>query len=451
MSTALATQEQFFSNPLSALDFVDRITGTGVSDAQLSKLGALPAQAWSSLMRVAVHKHGVAAPAGIEIPLPDQKDDAYTTEILEGVGIALGTYLGIASVVAGVLAAICSAAGAPALFFAACSAIFGILALGLAALIAFLKWIIQPELHSSIEFGGKGGTLFRDMLDHHQSTDWAFRDFPQSVASQWEVDRVDIWTGNVVDAIQMHWRGKPGSPYADKRVSGRKFGGGGGQLHQFTLQPGEYIASVKVKAGVVVDSVQFKTNMRVSDRFGGGGGDRETTLGGGDDAQGPVIGLLGRAGGVIDALGVQHALQTHHTVAYGGSGGIPFLINLSGMQRLVRLDVWQGAYIDAIQLHWLNQDGALVSGPMYGGYALGGVGGEKKSIEFAADETIQSLVLRSELYVDHIRVVTNKQTVDFGGHGGTERPAINLGGRKLLGFVGRYTKFVDQFGVIFAD
>ncbi|HLD67689.1 MAG TPA: jacalin-like lectin [Pseudomonas sp.] len=414
------------------------ISGFGLSSNQFKQLSEMGEGAWNSILSVVVHDHGVAAPAGIEIKSPDETDFSRTQTILNTVGISLATICGVIAAVLGLLAII---PGAQPL--AVIAAWFALLAVGIGVLIAFLSWLLVPELHSGIEFGGKGGALFHDELDASKGGEWVFRDYPNSNVSNWEIDRVDLWCGNVLDAIQTHWRGRPGSPVAGASVAGKKLGGGGGQCRSFQLEAGETIQAINVKAGEVVDSIRFHTNKRISDIYGGSGGNREKLL------EGPVIGLLGRAGNVIDAIGVQKMLHTHQTVAYGGNGGVPFLYNLAEMKRLIRINVWHGAYIDAIELYWENNDGAIVSAPMYGGHFIGGVAGTRGTVEFVEGETLSKIEVRSDAYVDRLVFHTSHgKEHAFGGEGGEQQPTIELAGRKLLGIVGRYTRYVDQFGVI---
>lgn len=438
--TSAVTQQLLNDFTQDTYNTVNTISGLCLSSNQFKKLSELDEGSLGSLLSVAVHAHGVTTPAGIEIKSPDETDFSRTQTILNSIGIPISVICGVLSAILGMLAII---PGAQAL--AVIAAWFALLALGIGALIAFLSWLLVPELHSGIEFGGKGGTLFHDELDSSKGGEWVFKDYPGSSASHWEIDHIDIWSGNVLDAIQTHWRGRPASPVAGAMVAGKKFGGGGGRHTSFQLAQGESIQAINVKAGNVVDSIRFHTNTRISDVYGGSGGNREKLL------EGPVLGLLGRAGNVIDAIGVQKILHTHQTVAYGGNGGVPFLYNLTEMRRLVRINVWHGNYIDAIELHWIDNSGAMVSAPMYGGHFIGGVGGTRSTIEFAEGENLSKIEVRADAYVDRLVFHTSfDRQYAFGGQGGTQQPTIELSGQRLLGIVGRYTRYVDQFGVILA-
>ena len=86
-------------------------------------------------------------------------------------------------------------------------------------------------------------------------------------------------------------------------------GGGGGDLAQFTLVSGEYIAAINGTAGCVVDQIYFVTNLRTSVAYGSGTGtDDPCGNGTGFSMAAPagyeIVGLWGSAGALIDHLGV---------------------------------------------------------------------------------------------------------------------------------------------------
>ncbi|KAF3339073.1 jacalin-related lectin 19-like protein [Carex littledalei] len=90
-----------------------------------------------------------------------------------------------------------------------------------------------------------------------------------------------------------------------KEESTDRWGGGGGSLSEFTLQPSEYITSVKGHMGpffgyFVVRSLKFETN------FGAYGpyGKEEGTPFELPAINGKVIGFYGRSAGLLDTLGV---------------------------------------------------------------------------------------------------------------------------------------------------
>ncbi len=322
--------------------------------------------------------------------------------------------------------------------------ILGLLASGISAVALFIGWITFPALVSGIEVGGKGGVVFRDEISRSPDNEnWLFRDYPHTKPTQWELAKIDIWEGNVIDAIQSHWRLVQDGASTSTVVAGVKHGGNGGRRSTFELDPGEYIKSVRLKTGVRVDSIVFETNKKLSRKYGGDGGDRSVML------NGPVAGFLGRKGDVIDALGVQNFLYQHEMIAYGGDGGIPFVLNLSEIQRITHIYYWAGDYVDGIQFAWINKDGKAVEGKKLGMYGVtAGLGPERRVIELGADERLTGLEIASGIYVDRIVFHTNKQSYQFGGGRGELKPKIDLTGRKLLGLVGRYTRYIDKFGVI---
>lgn len=128
--------------------------------------------------------------------------------------------------------------------------------------------------------GGAGGLPFRtDPLDDNE-----------------RIVAVNIWSGNVIDAIQL--------VASDDNVtrSLEKHGGNGGILETYNLDPDEYITGLVLQTGSVVDSLIIKTNKGESKRFGGNGGPTQIPLSIPEDSE--AVGLCGKSGSLVDALGI---------------------------------------------------------------------------------------------------------------------------------------------------
>ena len=63
-----------------------------------------------------------------------------------------------------------------------------------------------------------------------------------------------------------------------------------------------------------------------------------------------VVGFSGRSGGVLDAIGIQDFRYLYERSYQGGSGGIPFIDDMSNMKRLERILYRSGSYVDTLSL-----------------------------------------------------------------------------------------------------
>ncbi|HOU39995.1 MAG TPA: jacalin-like lectin [Promineifilum sp.] len=109
---------------------------------------------------------------------------------------------------------------------------------------------------------------------------------------------VHVFAEWVLDALRLEWVDSNGAPGSHPPI-----GGLGGYHHTFYLDEDEYLTGISGRCGWYVDSVRFHTNKRVSDLFGGEGGEREYTLLASPGEE--VAGLFGRCDWYIDALGLQ--------------------------------------------------------------------------------------------------------------------------------------------------
>ena len=91
---------------------------------------------------------------------------------------------------------------------------------------------------------------------------------------------------------------------ADDTAAGRPpIGGLGGNHHVFYLDDDEFLIGLSGRCGWYVDGIRFHTNKRVSDLYGGQGGEHDFALMAPPEYE--IGGLFGRSGWYIDALGVR--------------------------------------------------------------------------------------------------------------------------------------------------
>lgn len=359
----------------------------------------------------------------VNLEAPRQKTDEQTQRILQGLGIACGAVFGVASTIAGIAAAALAAAGPTMGLSAAIAAI----AAGYASLFGLIGGtlfgimsMIDP-LISTLEKGGQGGTIFND-----------------EVPAGARLMSITLAGGAVIDSIQCRWQLPNGTI-----KEGERHGGSGGSLYPpIVLAKDEVITQVSGRCGTRVDSLTFTTNYRKYGPYGGGGGSDFVLT----PVTGWVVGFSGRSGGVLDAIGIQDFRYLYERSYQGGSGGIPFIDDMSNMKRLERILYRSGSYVDTLQFEWLEQDGTYVTGPEYGGYL--GAGGEKGIVTLQDGEYLLKITGTAGAYLDSITFHTNLGTYGpFGGSGGTPF-SIDLRNRKLIGIIGRYGKYIDGIGAL---
>lgn len=347
--------------------------------------------------------------------------------ILGSCGVASSVALGVVGGFFGVAAALASMAapaalsvvGAPiALLLGIAAAIIGVLG-GIVAGVLGLIALLQP-MESTLEVGGRGGSVFND-----------------SPKEGWRLKRIVIHHGNVVDGIQCVWQCPDGS-----FVTGKHHGGLGGRKSVIELQEGEYVTEVSGTEGNVVDSLCITTNHNKYGPYGGNGG-KSFSL---QPRGGIVTGFYGRSGNLLDAIGIQDALYTYERIYFGGGDGIPLIDDMSDMKQLKRILVRSGSLIDTLQFEWINGQNEYMTGPEYGGYGI--KGGELHTMELQNGEYLTKITGRAGIYLDGVQFHTNLRSfAPLGGSGGTPFE-INLAGKQLLCFIGRYGRFIDGIGVL---
>ena len=109
---------------------------------------------------------------------------------------------------------------------------------------------------------------------------------------------IHIFAEWVVDALRFDY------VHADGATGSRPpVGGLGGQHYVFYLDDDEFLIGLSGRCGWFIDSVRFHTNKRVSDAYGGSGGERDFALMAPPEHE--IAGLFGRSDWYMDALGVR--------------------------------------------------------------------------------------------------------------------------------------------------
>ena len=300
---------------------------------------------------------------------------------------------------------------------------------GLVLLLANTLPLTGQQYGSSTEIvGGGGGSAFADQL-------------PQSGA---RVVEVQINAGNYVDSVQIVLALPDGRSFTTPR-----HGGSGGSRNTFRLDSGEYIVGISGRCGDYIDSIQFQTNRRESQLYGGSGGGRDYQISVPADNQ--VVGFTGRAGIYLDAVGLVFspisALQTSQAQIAGGRGGSPFTDpGMAGGARIVEIRIRSGERIDAVQAVYALPDGRRVEGPQHGGR-----GGKASVFQLDSDEYVTAISGRCGDQVDSLVIQTNKRTSQrFGGRGGRQDYRIEVpSGSLAAGFTGRAGEYIDAIGLTY--
>ncbi len=148
---------------------------------------------------------------------------------------------------------------------------------------AFLFFPIIAIANTSVTLskvsGGSGGSPFVDMA-----------------ANKGRITAITVRSGKFIDRIQLTYQ------YNNGRVIGSPHGGNGGKSKTFKLSKGEFITVFGGRSGKYVDSIYIKTNKGRSRKWGGNGGGNSFKFKG--SKQSPILGIWGRSGALLDAIGV---------------------------------------------------------------------------------------------------------------------------------------------------
>ena len=135
--------------------------------------------------------------------------------------------------------------------------------------------------------GGSGGILRKD-----------------PAAGVQKVIVVLVSAGVLIDMLQLIVR-QTGNPQALVQ-----HGGDGGHLTPFVLADNEYLTGISGRSSLYINSITLHTNMRASQRFGGGAGEREFSIN--SNANEQIVGLWCRSDRYIDAIGAITAPIGHY-------------------------------------------------------------------------------------------------------------------------------------------
>lgn len=108
---------------------------------------------------------------------------------------------------------------------------------------------------------------------------------------------VHIYADTFIEGLGLVYRDQFGQLHSLSPV-----GIAGGQRHVLQLGTEEYVIGISGRCGWFVDSMRVHTNQRISDLFGGSGGDHAYALGAPEEDE--VIGFFGNAAWYIDAVGL---------------------------------------------------------------------------------------------------------------------------------------------------
>jgi hypothetical protein len=282
----------------------------------------------------------------------------------------------------------------------------------------------------SSNMGGSGGNPWDDDILGHS---------PVIVG----VHRIDIRHGNQVDGLQVTYRLADGTTYTAPR-----HGGDGGTLSSFTLASDEGIARIEGKTNnVLVDQVTFVTSNAAGEekQYGPFGKTGQTPF----SVDGYVIGFFGRAGNLLDGIGVYY-MPAKKSRTWGGRGGNMFTdpIDSSPVAGIKRMCIRHGNQIDGISV-----DYQLLGGGTFNGVYHGGSGGSLSTVELAEGEVIIRMNGRTnQALVDQLTFTTRKHdgsTCTYGPFGKTGKITFQVEGNNIFGFYGRAGNLLDALGVYY--
>ena len=280
--------------------------------------------------------------------------------------------------------------------------------------------------------GGNGGSAWDDDILAHS---------PAIVG----VRSIAIRHGNQVDSLRVTYLLADGNIY-----TASKHGGDGGTSSQFTLAGDERIIRVEGKTNnTLVDQVTFitKNAAGIEKRYGPYGKTGRTAF----SVEGYVVGFYGRAGNLLDALGVYYLPTLRKSAQYGGGGGNAFTdpveTNIPPVVNIKRMRIRHGNQVDSI-----DADYELLGGGLLDGTNHGGSGGRPTDVNFVEGELIKQMRGKTNnTLVDQITFTTRKpdgSTGIYGPFGKTGRTEFQVDG-KIVGFFGRSGNLLDALGVFY--
>ncbi|MFN7925481.1 MAG: jacalin-like lectin [Bryobacteraceae bacterium] len=279
------------------------------------------------------------------------------------------------------------------------------------------------------------------------------------------VTSVQVFHGVFVDGLEVRYANAAGQPFR-----GTLIGRASGTWDVFRLEPGEYIAAIAGRAGLVVDSIRFLTNRGRSSPWYGGRGGNPYEFEAPEGTE--VIGFVGRVGGGLNQIGIAYrprqaklvaksrperapapaskmALQpdTAYSAGFaGGQGGQPFTYTDATGLTLSAVRVSWGGVVNALQIEFKDSAGTTVRGR-----GSGHANGNTHVFALEDGEYITAIAGRAGMMVDSIRFLTNRGRSSpwYGGQGGEPYEIHAPAGTEVIGFTGRAGAALDQVGIVY--
>ena len=290
-----------------------------------------------------------------------------------------------------------------------------------------------PTLESE-EVGGSGGSPWDDVLNQN--------------LKPFEIQGIAVSYGNQVDSIQTTYRFFDGSLHQAPRRGGT----GGSRSATIQFADGEKLTKIEGKTnGVLIDQLTFNTVCRngTAKVYGPYGKTGRTPF----SFEGPILGLRGRSGTLLDALGVYYKseslshFRTHDL--FGGSGGSPWDDNIGILHPIVIgikcIKIYSGSQVDGLQVVYRQADGSETQGIHHGGH-----GGSLSVVTLEKDEQIIRIEGKTNgVLIDQLTFIVKSgegKETRLGPFGKTGTTPFSVDGH-IVGFIGRSGSLMDGLGV----
>jgi hypothetical protein len=284
-------------------------------------------------------------------------------------------------------------------------------------------------------FGGSGGNSFQD-----------------NVSSNQFVTGLHVCAGDAIDTLAIIYNTGAQLKHGESN---------GGTCQDATLQANEYIVAMKGYANDLTRQLTFETNTgRFIGPFGKATG---TPFDVRVPAGGEIVGVQGRAGWLIDAIGAVARLrgnnpeQTPTPTAtpasplsqtaqpygktFGGGGGTPFQDTVATNEYVTGYRICAGDAVDTVMTR-LNTGAQLKHGDSTGGTC--------KDVTLTGGEYIVSLTGYANDKTQQIALIANTGRVigPFGKPTGTAFEVRVPAGGEIVGFQGRAGWLIDAIGAV---
>ena len=302
--------------------------------------------------------------------------------------------------------------------------------------------VAEADLHvetiqTSIQFGGKGGIAFKDPIETH---------IPAIIG----IKALRIRHGDQVDSIQVTQLLADGSTYVSP-----KHGGNGGQETYIEFEVGEEIVKVLGKTNsVLVDQLTFiaKTANGTQRRYGPFGKTGQSPI----TVTGKILGLFGRSGTLLDAVGfyfIPIPVKPLTSSIHGSHDGAYFNDPISSLSSEVvgikALRICHGSQVDSIQAIYLLDSGNTWVAPKHGGD-----GRSETYLEFDAGEEIIRVDGKTNwIVIDQLTFTTEKadgSIKKYGSFGVMDSSPFSVSGH-IIGFLGRSGSLLHAIGFYYTQ